>query len=167
MATLGDVFSRFLAKTAEQDRSILPPPDAGTRLRAFPNEDIYLFVKRIDNGRVVRPPEASQGRGWKQIGAMAGAVAVAVMVLMPGVYSTLAGYQIEQLRQEREKLTAQRAQLELEEAALLSPERMLELARQQEFIDPAPEQVVHLDQPGDQELAIITVPAALAPDSVK
>jgi hypothetical protein len=164
MATLANVFGRFLSRAAEQERAASRPLDAGTRLRAFANEDIYLFVKHIDNSRVVRAADPESGRrAWKQIGTMAAAVAVIVAVLMPSAYGTLAGYQIERLRQEGEKLAAQRAQLELREAALLSPERMLELARQQEFIDPAPEQVVHLDKAGEQEFATVAVPAERAP----
>jgi hypothetical protein len=75
---------------------------------------------------------------------------------MPSAYNLLAGYQVESLRQERGRLTAERAELELSEAALLSPARMQELARLQRFVDPAPEKVVYLDTPGDTEFAQAT-----------
>lgn len=166
MATLASVFGKFLSRAGEQERTARRPPKAGTRLRPFANEDIYLFVKQIDNSRVVRAADPESGRrAWKQIGTMAAAVAVIVAVLMPSVYSTLAGYQIERLRKEGEKLAAQRAELELREAALLSPERMRELARVQEFIDPAPEQVVHLDKPGEEEFATAAAPGGLRVDA--
>lgn len=159
MATLATVFGRFMAKAGEQEQAAPRAPDAGTRLRAFANEDIFLFVKHIDNSRVVRAANPESGRhAWKAIGTLVAAVVLVIFVLMPSAYGRLAGYQIEKLRLEGEKLAARRAQLELQEARLLSPERMLELARQQEFVDPAPDQVVRLDQAGQDELATVVAP---------
>ena len=164
MATLATVFGRFASKAAEQEvtapRTAPHIFDASTRLRTFANEDIFLFVKHIDNSRVVRAVDPQSGRqAWKAIGTMAAAVVLILMVLMPSAYGTLAGYQIEQLRLEREKLAAQYAQLELREAALLSPERMRELARQQEFVDPGPDHIVRLDQAGQDQFATAVAPA--------
>ena len=156
MATLATVFGRFVSKAAEQEVTAPRTLDANTRLRAFANEDIFLFVKHIDNSRVVRVVDPQSGRqAWKAIGTMAAAVVLVVTVLMPSAYGTLAGYQIEKLRLEHEKLAAQYAQLELQEAALLSPERMRELARQQEFVDPGPDHIVHLDKAGQDQFATI------------
>ena len=159
MATLATVFGRFVAKGAEQEQIAPRALDSSTRLRAFANEDIFLFVKHIDNTRMVRAHDPESGRkAWKAIGTMVAAVVLVIFVLMPSAYGRLAGYQIERLRLEGEKLTAQRAQLELQEASLLSPARMLELARQQEFIDPAPDQVVHLEAAGQDQFATIVAP---------
>jgi hypothetical protein len=66
-------------------------------------------------------------------------------VLLPSAYGLLAGYQIQALRQEGQRLTNEQASLELEEAQLLSPARMEELARMQQFIDPPSQNVVYLD----------------------
>jgi hypothetical protein len=160
MATLATVFGRFVAKTAEQEDAAPRALDAHTRLRTFANEDIFLFVKHIDNTRVVRLADPESGRhAWKAIGTMVAAVVLVILVLMPSAYGTLAGYQIERLRLEGEKLAAQRAQLELQEAALLSPERMRELARQQQFIDPGPDHVVRLDSAGQDQFATIASPS--------
>ena len=57
----------------------------------------------------------------------------------------MAGYKMEALRQERQRLELDRASLELEETKLLSPARLEELARMQRFVDPAPEAVVYLE----------------------
>ena len=159
MATLASVFGRFISKAAEIEQVSPRALDPGFRLRAFPNEDVFLYVKHIDNSRVVRAADPESGRSaWRAIGTMAAAVIVVLLVLMPSAYGRLAGYQIERLRQESEKLAAQRAQLELREAALLSPERMQELARAQQFIDPAPDQVVRLDETGQDEFATVAAP---------
>jgi hypothetical protein len=59
----------------------------------------------------------------------------------------VAGYQISSLRQESMRLAADQASLELQETKLLSPARMQELAKQQQFSDPAPARVLYLDGP--------------------
>jgi len=160
MATLATVFGKFMTKTAEQEDAAPRPLDAHTHLRAFANEDIFLFVKHIDNTRVVRIADPDSHRhAWKAIGTMVAAVVLVILVLMPSAYGTLAGYQIERLRLEGEKLAAEHARLEIQESALLSPERMRELARQQEFVDPGPDQVVRLDQAGQDQFATIATPA--------
>ena len=126
-----------------------PPWYTGARVPAFANDDIYFFVKRIDNTRVVRAadPEA-RGNCWKLIGSVVAAAVLLVTVLLPSAYGLLAGYQIQSLRREGQRLSAEQASLETREAQLLSPERMDELARMQHFIDPAPESVVYLDSEG-------------------
>jgi hypothetical protein len=121
-------------------------PSAGAALRAFANEDIYFFVKRIDNTRVVREADpTSRGTCWKLIGSVVSAVVLMIFVLLPSAYGLLAGYQIQTLRQESERLGTERASLELAEAKLLSPARMEELARIQQFIDPPAQKVVYLE----------------------
>jgi hypothetical protein len=157
MATLASVVGKITAKITDQER-FAPQSgrDASTRLRAFANEDIFLFVKHIDNSRVARAVDPDSGRkAWKAIATMVAAVLLVIAVLIPSASGRLAGYQIEKLRLEGEKLTAQRAQLELREAALISPERMLELARDQQFIDPAPDQVVRLDENEQDRVATL------------
>ena len=44
--------------------------------------------------------------------------------------------------------------LELQEAKMLSPARMEELARQQQFVDPEPAKVVYLDSKDGSSLAL-------------
>jgi hypothetical protein len=123
--------------------------DPSTRVPAFANEDIYFFVKRIDNSRVVRAADPeSRGTCWKLIGTAGLAVTLLIGVLLPSAYGLLAGYQIQSLRQEKLRLSNEEASLELKEAQLLSPERMEELARIQQFIDPPSQKLVYLDAKG-------------------
>jgi hypothetical protein len=121
--------------------------DGSTRVRSFANEDIYFFVKRIDNSGVVREadPQARQ-TAWKLIGSVVTAAILLIGVLLPGAYSLLAGYQVQALKQEAVRLATEQASLELEEAGLVSPARMEELAKQQQFIDPPAQKVVYLDK---------------------
>lgn len=138
------LFDRSFEESAgsrEIDRSI--------RVPAFANEDVYFFVKRIDNSRVVRQADPkARGTCWKLIGSAGAAVVLLIGVLLPSAYGLLAGYQIQSLRQEAQRLATEQASLEVEEAQMLSPARMEELARTQQFIDPPSEKLVYLDVKG-------------------
>ena len=145
MATLANFYGRFFERAVE--KPVERPADASTRVRAFANEDIYFFVKKIDNADVVREADpAARGTCWKLIGSVVAAVVLLVGVLLPGAYSLLAGYQIQSLKAESQRLSTEQASLELEEAALVSPQRMEELAKEQQFIDPPAQKVVYLEK---------------------
>jgi hypothetical protein len=150
MATLAAVWNRFF----ERGRAVEAPRLSGAApLPAFANEDIYFFVKHIDNSGVVRADDpASGGVCWRTIGSAVGAVVLVIGVLLPSAYGLLAGYQIQSLRKEAQQLAAEQASLELQEAALVSPQRMEELAKMQQFVDPAPDKVVYLENNGSLAL---------------
>jgi len=61
--------------------------------------------------------------------------------------------QEETLRQERDRLMLDRTALEYQESKLLDPAHLEELAKMQQFIDPAPTKVVYLDGKTDQVVA--------------
>jgi len=148
MATLAQIFDRFGANRPAEEMPRVPArnPIEAYRLRALPNEDVYLFVKKIDNSRVVRESDPKSRRAcWRAIGASCGIAVTITIVLLPSVSSLLAGYRIETLRAERQHLQVERAALELEETKLLSPARLEELARMQQFVDPSPQKVIYLD----------------------
>jgi hypothetical protein len=154
MATLATVLDKLFENQIDRAGSATQPTEASAAVRPFANEDIFFHIKRIDNSRVVRAadPQARQDC-WKMIGSVVMAAVLLVAVLLPGAYSLLAGYQIQTLRQEAHKLANEQASLELKEAELLSPARMEELARDQQFVDPAPQKVVYLDGQGDAQVA--------------
>jgi hypothetical protein len=154
MATLATVLDKLFENGMNSARPLAHTAEASAPVRPFANEDIFFHVKRIDNSRVVRAadPQARQDC-WKMIGSVVAAAVLLVAVLLPGAYSLLAGYQIQALRQEAHKLANEQASLELQEAGLLSPARMEELARDQQFVDPPPQKVVYLDGQGDAQVA--------------
>ncbi|MEO8100474.1 MAG: hypothetical protein ABI811_22435 [Acidobacteriota bacterium] len=170
MATLTNVFGKFFPRTVATAEATSPAfarrdqryeqVDTSTRVRVFANEDIYFYVKHIDNTAVLRQADpASDRASWKMIGMAAAAAVVLICILMPKGMGVLAGYEIQSLRHENQKLVSEQNTLELQEAQLMSPERMAQLAKMQQFIDPAPDRVVYLDAPGDTEFAAIS-PAA-------
>lgn len=133
-----------------REATVRPAPMRPVRdryeLRALPHEDVYFFSKKIDNSRLVRDSDPrARGACWSAIGAACLAVALLTGVAFPNVASTVAGYQLEHLRGEERRLIDERRNLELQEAELLSPERLEKLARNQNLVTPQSGQVVHLD----------------------
>jgi hypothetical protein len=125
------------------------------RLRALPNEDVYFFCKRIDNSRILKEKDPRAAREcWSAIGAFAVLAVLLAGALAPTVWGTFAGYQVQALKQERQRLIDERSTLEVREAELLSPSRLEKLARAQKLLEPAPGQVVHLDPHADGSLAM-------------
>ena len=116
------------------------------QLRPLPHEDVYFYSKKIDNTRLVRDADPkARGACWSAIGAATLMVALLTGVLVPNGLSTLAGYKLESLRGEEQRLVDERRTLELQEAELLSPARLEKLARNQNLVTPQSGQVVHLD----------------------
>ena len=157
MATLANIFNRFTDAAAAD--AVIPEvraqADEACRLRGLPNEDVYFFVKRIDNSRVVRQADpAERARGWGVVAGGCGAAVLLIATLLPSAYGLLAGYQLSALEAEHHKLVNQQATLELEEAALVSPERLQAWAERDRFAEPAPESVVYIDPKNDQSLAL-------------
>jgi hypothetical protein len=124
------------------------------RLRALPNEDVFLFSKRIDNSRIVRQPQATARREWSAIG-MLGAAALAFMVLLtPRVANVISGYQLESLKQENQRLVDEQRELDITVARLSREENLAALARQRDLGTPTSGQVFHLNPKGESKLAM-------------
>ncbi len=150
MASLANAYYKLFpnrSETGEETAQNRPLAiEESARIRPFANEDIYLWVRKIDNTRVVRRDDpAASFLCWKLIGTCFAAAVLLIAVLLPSAYSLAAGYQIEQLKEEGQKLSNELSALELEQTSLISPQRMEELARMQQFVDPAPEKLVYLD----------------------
>src|SRR5581483_8751512 len=155
MATLAPLFDRFMVSrsVAEAPARMREQMDEFL-VRAVPNEDVFLFTKKIDNTAVVREADpAARTACWKMIGSSVAAVTIVAGLLAPSLYGLLAGYRLEALKQEEQRLETMRSALELEEARLLSPARLQALARMQRFVDPAPQNVVYLEGKSGRQMA--------------
>ena len=149
MATM-PAFLRRTAKPEETAVTAQPAPARAERdpyrLRELPLETVFCFCKKIDNSRLVREPDAqARGACWSAIGAAVVGLALLSGVLAPSVANTLAGYKLEALKAEQRRLMDERRTLQLEEAELLSPDRLEKLATRQNLVTPKADQVVHLD----------------------
>jgi hypothetical protein len=143
MASFATFVNRFVGVAELADA----PPAVWTRtesprLRPIANEDVYLFVKRIDNSTVERAidPAARRARSNSVLVGFAAALLV-IAGLVPVAYNTLAGFTLQTLRQDQEKLKQERTALEASQATLLSYGRLEKLAASIGMIDPVPQQV--------------------------
>jgi hypothetical protein len=160
MATLATFWKRPVALPYAGANTRKATPKAAEDpflLRALPNEDVFFYAKRIDNSRVVRQSDPrAPGECWSAIAMACVLVALLTSVLAPAGMSILAGYKLEALKLEERRLLDERRVLEVEEAALLSPARLEELAKRQQLVNPSPDQVVHLDsQPGSSLASVL------------
>lgn len=152
MATL--TYDRFLYASAQAETAVAReyPALAATRqipfaTRNIPFEDIWFVRKRLDNSRCVHRQDPRERRMcWSSLAGVMSIVLLAITMLTPAVSVLLDGYTVQALKQEHQKLLRQRAVLELDELRRLSPKRLEELARLQQFIDPGPDQLVYLDK---------------------
>src|SRR5574340_277988 len=124
MATLAALWKRSEAAAAGPGPVLRVEPDP-YRLRALPNEDVFFYCKKIDNSGVVREADPrSRGECWSTIGMATAMVVMLAGIMMPNVAATMAGYRYQELKQEEQRLLEERRVLDLEEARLLSPERL-------------------------------------------
>jgi len=146
MATLAGFFDRFPFARSAVQAPAMSRDTTGFLIRPIANEDIYHFVKRIDNTHVVRDADPRAGRAcWKVIGTGVASTVALMVLLLPSVFSLLAGYQIQTLRSERQQLQIAIATAELEESRLLSPAALDKVARERNYVAPAPDRMVYLD----------------------
>jgi len=156
MATLANIFNRFtVATAAEADNSRAVAMSDDCRLRALPNEDVYFFVKRIDNSRVIREADPADRAKANRV-LIGGALAAALLIgtLLPSAYGLIAGYQLNQLQADNQRLQNEKATLELEEARLVSVERLQTLAADGKFQEPTPDRIVYLPSKDDKSFAM-------------
>ena len=140
MASLATIVRGFVGVREDIDlmNVAVRPRTESWRLRPLANEDVYLYVKRIDNTAVVRAVDPAARR------ASFRAVATGFAVVM-FAYNTMEGYHIQQLQQEQAQLKQERATLNVAEAQLLSQDNLNKLAARLKLVDPAPQQVQFLD----------------------
>jgi hypothetical protein len=153
MATLPKV--RLDTPTHARGPVAVHPSVGGNGLRALPQDDVFFFCKKIDNSRLVREPDPKATRaGWNIIGAACLAVFALALVMAPKVAGTMEGYKLESLRSEEQRLLDERRALDLQEAQLLSPERLEKLAKGQNLVTPSSNQVFHLETRPDGAVAM-------------
>jgi hypothetical protein len=130
--------------------------------RALPNEDIHLHVKRIDNSRLVKQPDPREkAECWSMIGAVCAVAAVLLTSLVPGVASITAGYSVQALMQDRQRLLDERRSLEVEEAGLRQQKVLEQVAKDRNMKRPKSGQVARLDSNAGDAVA------SLAPAKAK
>ena len=125
------------------------------QLRTLPQEDVFFYCKKIDNSRLVREADPrARGACWSAIGAAGVVLVLLTGAFAPTVAATLAGYKLEALHSEELRLLDESRNLDLQEAELLSPERLDKLARLNNLVTPASGQVEQLNGKSDGAVAM-------------
>ena len=161
MASLATFVNRFVGVRAldEAAPAVWIRTEA-PRLRPIANEDVYLFVKRIDNSGVMKAEDPVARRARSQSVATGFVAAMLVIAgLVPGAYNTIAGFTVHSLQQEQNQLKQEAAMLDLQEAELLSPSHLQQLARTLKLIEPTPQAMQYLEGKAKTE-ARMTLPSA-------
>ena len=147
MATLATYVHRFVGarELAEVSPAVWTRTEA-PRLRPIANEDVYLFVKRIDNTTVARAIDPA-ARAARTRSVITGFVAAMLVIagLVPTAYNTTAGFTVQHLRGEGAQLRQEIAKLDAAEAKLVSLDRLEQLAKALKMAQPSPEQVQTLE----------------------
>jgi hypothetical protein len=130
-------------------------PDADSYLlRPLPGEDIFFWAKHIDNTKVVRVADPrARGAAVSAAGVMCLLAALLTGSLAPRLANYIAGYRIEALRQERQRLIDEGMVLDVEYAKMLRLDRLEELAHHHNLFPPKAGQFVDLEPKADQSLA--------------
>jgi cell division protein FtsL len=156
MATVAAYFKRAGVQAMAPVRSEeWSEPVDDYRLRPLPSEDVYWYSKKIDNSRIVREADpVARKKAWRAGVKGFAAAALLILLLMPKALGMMAGYQVHMLAQERERLVNERSVLSLEEARLVSPERLEQLARELRLVNPDPKRVLVLNPKAESALAL-------------
>jgi hypothetical protein len=159
MATMDSIcnrlFGRASGEAAGSGNSAPTAAAPGSPLRPLPFDEIYLYTKKFDNHRVVRlsDPQAG-GTAWRSFAAVGATAVVLIGTLLPHAAGMLAGFQVQQLKQEQDRLLRESRTLDLEISTLLSPERLEKLAASQEYVTPAAQDVIYLEPKSEGSLAM-------------
>src|SRR5579875_462204 len=122
------------------------PRRTAVRLAGRYSTPDIMFVKQIDNSRLVREVDRARSRQcYSMLGAAAAVFFFIFLFAVQHFECVRYGYQIEHLSAERRALKEWNQKLQLEQALLADPQRIDTLAHQDlNLAPPAPGQVIHL-----------------------
>ena len=143
---------RYPARRCEVNQDAVRVDDPYV-LRPLPGEDVWFYAKLIDNSRVVRQANPRARGAWSAAGVMCLLAAFFTFSLAPRIANLLAGYRVEALRQEEQRLVDERQLLDVEEAKVLRLDRLEELAKRDNLVPPKSEQLYDLEPKGDGSMA--------------
>jgi hypothetical protein len=127
-------------------------------LRNLPGEEIHLYVKNIDNSKLIRVVDK---KDWATSVSVTGAALACSLIVSamvgPSCYTMLASRRMEYLREERARLQGQLLELKVQEARRLNPQNVEEWAGTQ-FVSPTAEQVLYAP-PSKEAVASLGVTA--------
>jgi hypothetical protein len=112
-------------------------------LRNLPGEEIHLFIKNIDNTKLIRVVDK---KDWATSVSVTGAALACSLIVSamvgPSCYGMLASRRMEYLHEERTRLQSQLLELKVQEARRLNPQNVEEWAGTQ-FVPATAEQILY------------------------
>ncbi len=152
MASLAWIYEKTAAPTAASGSQ---QASERFQLRPMPNEEIHVFVKKIDNTRVVREQDPKvNASAWKTISMACLFSLFVIGLLVPAANSYLAGYTAAEIEKRNKELQGELARLSVRESELTSLEALARAARNQRFLDPSPETLVVLNETRPADVAM-------------
>ncbi len=159
MATLATFFRQpsagFRARS-DQRRTAVAVADADPMtLAGLPNDDVYLYSKRIDNSRLVRQVDTHAKSELSTIaGVCAAAMLIGALMITRGVQSIKDSYKIQDLKKEQAQLRNDRRKLDVQEELIINAARLDQLAPDHHLVRPAGDQVIRLQPKNNHSFAM-------------
>ena len=168
MATLA-TYRQSICRRSGARRSQAPRLDAHRNAApASDRERRCLSVRQADrqhgSGESGRSGAARVARSRTMLTGFIAAMLV-IAGLVPTAYNTTAGFTLQHLRQEQASLKQQQATLDLQEAELLSPAHLEQLAKTLRMVDPPPQAVQYLEGKAKNADARNVLPGVIEPAS--
>jgi cell division protein FtsL len=124
------------------------------RARRGPTPEVF-FAKHIDNSRIVKADDPERRREMRTFTSVMSVLFVLVMVYVWQHFSAIEiGYHVEVQKQQVEQLREENQKLRLSEAQLTDPGRIDRMAKQLGLNEPQPGQVVR-PEGGDPNTAVL------------
>jgi cell division protein FtsL len=124
------------------------------RARRGPTPEVF-FAKHIDNSRIVKADDPERRREMRTFSAVMSVLFVLVMVYVWQHFSAIEiGYHVEVQKQQVEQLREENQKLRLSEAELTDPGRIDRMAKKLGLDEPLPGQVVR-QEGGDPNAAVL------------
>jgi hypothetical protein len=124
-------------------------------LDGLPNDDVYLYCKRIDNSRLVRQADTQVKGEWSAIGGVcAVALLVGAMMIAPGVVGIMDSYKIQDLKQEQKLLRIELRKVDVAEERMLNAPALDAMAPEHNLVRPGADQVIRLQPKNDHSFAM-------------
>jgi hypothetical protein len=124
-------------------------------LQGLPNDDVFLWSKRIDNSRLVRQADAHARGEWSAIaGAGVAALLVGGLMIAPGVTSVMDSYKIQDLKREQAQLRNEQRKLDVQEELMINAALLDKMAPGHNLARPAADQVIRLQPKNNHSFAM-------------
>jgi hypothetical protein len=124
-------------------------------LTGLPNDDVYLYCKRIDNSRLVRQADTHVKGEWSTIaGVCAVAVLIGSMIVAPNVAGIMDSYKIQELRREQEQLRIELRKVDVAEEKMLNAPALDAMAPKHNLVRPGADQLIRLQPKNDHSFAM-------------